>query len=66
MLLRASIFLFLIIFSAKAQNLESCKWNNKKGIPCIAVSKTTNSSAYSNQGINKRIINKQDIINYGA
>ena len=66
MLLRLSIFLFLIIFSAKAQNLENCEWNNKKGVPCITVSKTTNSSAYSKQGINKQIISKQDIINYGA
>ena len=59
-------FLFIIITSVKSEVLNNCKWNYKKDIPCISVSKTPNSSAYSEQGINKKVITKQDIINSGA
>ena len=59
-------FLFIIITSVKSEVLNNCKWNYKKGIPCISISKTPNSSAYSELGINKKVITKQDIINSGA
>ena len=68
-MIRTIFFLVFIVItntSVNAGPLNNCKWDNKKGIPCITVSKTPNSSAYSEQGINKQVITKQDIINSGA
>ena len=61
-----SLVLILNFFSLSAENLPNCKWNNKKGTPCITVSKTPNSSIINKEGVNKIIITKQDIINSGA
>ena len=66
MLLRIVIILLLITSSSSAESLNDCEWSNKKGVPCLTVSKTPNTSAYSELGINKIIITKQDIINSGA
>ena len=66
MLLRIAIILLLITTSLSAENLNDCQWGNKRGVPCLTVSKTPNTSAYSELGINKIIITKQDIINSGA
>ena len=66
MLLRIVIILLLITSSSSAESLKDCEWSNKKGVPCLTVSKTPNTSAYSELGINKIIITKQDIINSGA
>ena len=60
------LFIFITNTSVNAGPLNNCNWDNKKGISCITVSKTPNSSAYSEQGINKQVITKQDIINSGA
>ncbi len=65
------IFLFLILSIsitkiANAESLKKCEWDNRNGIPCITVSSTPNTSAYSQQGVNKIIITKKDIINSGA
>ena len=65
MLLRIVIIL-LLTTSLSAENLKDCQWDNKRGVPCLTVSKTPNTSAYSELGINKIIITKQDIINSGA
>ena len=46
--------------------LENCNWKNKKGVPCITVSKTPNTSSFNEQGINKIVITKQDILKSGA
>ena len=46
--------------------MEKCKWNNQKGIPCLAISKTSNTSSYNSGFINKEIFTKQQIINSGA
>ena len=61
------LFIFLIFFTSDlfAKNLQKCKWNSKKAIPCLTISKTSNTSAYSTQGVNKIVISKQDIINSG-
>ena len=68
MFLRIFLFLFLFLFfkTLNANELENCKLDNRKGIPCITVSKTPNSSAYNTQGINKTVVTKQDILNSGA
>ncbi len=60
------ILSLLILKSSNALALEKCKWNNKDGVPCITVSKTTNSSYYNQNNINKIIITKKDILNSGA
>ncbi len=62
------LFILLIFFTSDlfAKNLQQCKWNSKKAIPCLTISKTSNTSAYSTQGVNKIVISKQDIINSGA
>ena len=65
--MRIIIFIFLfIILSKNAFGIEKCKWNNSKGVPCITVNKTTNTSIFSSIGVNKTIISKQDIENSGA
>ena len=47
------IFIFnKLLFNAIA--LEKCKWNNQKGVPCVTISKTSNTSLYNSQGINKK------------
>jgi len=66
MLIRVIIFFILFIFSVKAEHLKNCEWDNREGNPCLTISKTTNSSKYSEQGISKIIINKEDIVNSGA
>ena len=60
------VFIVIINTSVNAESLNDCKWDNKKGIPCTTVTKTPNSSAYTEHGINKQVITKQDIINSGA
>ena len=62
------IFLILVltIFNFNVSALEDCRWDNKKGVPCLTVSKTPNTSMFSKQGISKTIITKQDIISSGA
>ena len=48
-----------------AEELNVCKWNNKNGLPCLVISKTNNSSKITETGVNKVIIDKQDINNSG-
>lgn len=65
MFIRLFLSIFLSIFISSAYALENCKWNNQKGIPCLVVSKTNNTSKVSKEGVNKVIITKQDIENSG-
>ena len=58
--------LILTVLTFNASALEDCGWDNKKGIPCLTVSKTPNTSIFSKEGVNKTIITKQDIISSGA
>ena len=55
MLKRFLIFLFFvtICINAHAEELKNCEWENKKGTPCITISKTPNTSVYSEKGVNK-------------
>jgi vitamin B12 transporter len=59
-------FLLLLILSSSSNALENCKWNNQNGTPCITISKTSNTSTYNTEGINKKIFTKQQIIESGA
>ena len=58
------LILTLYIFNVSA--LENCTWDNKKGIPCVTVSKTPNTSIFNKEGVNKITITKEDIIKSGA
>jgi len=60
------LFLFLWFFISSAQAIENCNWDNQKGVPCIIISKTPNTSLHNTQGINKKVFNKQQIIESGA
>ena len=55
------IFIILFTFTCSANSIENCKWNNKKGNPCITINKTSNSSSYNAQGINKKLFTKKQI-----
>ena len=67
MLLRIFLIIFFLHFTnVNAENLKKCEWKNNGGKPCLTISKTPNSSIYSEIGINKQIITKQDIIDSGA
>ena len=62
------LILILILLTNKviASELQECKWNNSKGIPCININKTPNTSTYSEQGVSKLVITKEDINKSGA
>ena len=66
MLIRVIIIFLLSLTNLTAENLKNCEWNNDKGIPCIKITNTPNSSILTEPGINKLIITKKDIINSGA
>lgn len=64
---KISISLLILLFlSVEAFSLEKCKWKNEDGKPCLIISKTPNTSSFSNKNINKISITKQDIVNSGA
>jgi vitamin B12 transporter len=65
-IIKLLIIFFVSIFSFNASALENCKWNNKKGVPCLTISKTPNTSELNQGSVNRIIITKQDIINSGA
>ena len=66
MLKKIAIFLFLIAFSASAENLKKCEWVNKEAVPCLIINKTPNTSEFSELGVNKTVITKEEINNLGA
>jgi len=67
MLLRILLVIFFIIsINVKAEDLKKCKFKNDEGSPCLIITKTPNSSAYSELGVNKIIITKEDIYKSGA
>ena len=66
MLLRVTIFLLLLVSNSFGENLENCKWDNRKGVPCIVISKTPNTSSFSEKSVSKIIINREQIEKSGA
>ena len=62
-----NVFLITLLFTkVSAEILKNCEWHNTKGTLCVTVSKTPNSSAYNEIGINKTVITKKDIVESGA
>ncbi len=66
MILRTTIIFIFLISNLYAKNLKNCEWDNRKGTPCIVISKTPNTSEYSEPGINKIVISKEEIDDIGA
>ena len=66
MLRKFILFILSLSFITNVHSLENCSWNNKKGVPCITVSKTPNTSSYNNSGVIKKVFNKQEILEIGA
>lgn len=72
MILRLSLFLIFYILSKNVYAQENndgnnCLWDNKNKIPCIEIiSSLSNTSTFSQSGINKIIITKKEIIESGA
>tara|TARA_B100001029_G_C15048415_1_gene448857 strand:- start:264 stop:2132 length:1869 start_codon:yes stop_codon:yes gene_type:complete len=66
MLLRIIIFFSLLVSNSFGENLENCKWDNRKGVPCIVISKTPNTSSFSEGSVGKIIINREQIEKSGA
>ena len=65
-MLRIVILLFILISNLYADNLKKCEWDNRKGDPCIVISKTPNTSSFSEGSVNKIIINREQIEKSGA
>ena len=64
--LRSFLIFSFLFFSTKALTLEKCEWDNKKGIPCLTITKTPNTSFLNGESINKKIYTKQMILDSGA
>ena len=65
-MLKIIIILLLTISNLFADNLKECEWDNRKGDPCIVISKTPNTSSFSERSVNKIIINREQIEKSGA
>ena len=66
MLHKILIFLIFLISDLYAENLKNCEWDNRKGTPCIVISKTPNTSSFSEGSVGKIIINREQIEKSGA
>jgi len=64
--LKIIIFSTLITSSLCADTLKNCLWHNKDGIPCMTVSKTSNTSHFNSKTVNKKLFTKKMIIESGA
>ncbi len=47
------LLLILTLYTFNVSALENCTWGNKKGIPCVTVSKTPNTSILNKEGVKK-------------
>ena len=66
MFVKILLIILLFLIPSNVFALEQCKWDNRKGVPCITISKTSNTSAYNNNSVIKKIFNKQEIEASGA
>lgn len=66
MLIRITLFLILLISNLYGENLKNCEWDNRKGIPCTVISKTPNTSSFTEGSVSKVIINREEIEKSGA
>ena len=66
MLIRVLTILILLFSNLNAKDLEKCEWDNRKGIPCLTISKTSNTSEYNKKNVIKKVFNKKEIEATGA
>ena len=66
MFVKILLIILLFLIPSNVFALEQCKWDNRKGVPCITISKTSNTSAYNNNSVIKKNFNKQEIEASGA
>ena len=57
-MIRVLILILMILLTniAIAKELEKCNWNNEKGIPCITITKTPNTSLINGSSVNKKFL----------
>ena len=65
-LIKFIIFFIFFISSLYAENLKKCEWDNRKGVACIVISKTPNTSYFSEGSVGKTVINREEIEKSGA
>ena len=49
MIRKIFLFMFFYIPFLQAEILPNCKWDNRKGTPCITITKTPNTSYLNGQ-----------------
>jgi len=67
--LNISFLILFLMFSpsqASANEMKKCEWDNRAGIPCITVNKTSNTSYFSEGSVSKLVVNRQEIERSGA
>lgn len=61
------IFSIFFVFNKSYSEIENCNFSNqKREAPCIVIKKTANTSNFSQDGVNKIIVSKQEIVESGA
>lgn len=60
------LILITLFFNTNLSALENCKWDNRKGVPCVVISKTPNTSSFSEGSVSKIVINRDQIEKSGA
>ncbi len=63
---KITLIYFLISNFFYAFALDKCEWDNRKGIPCLVIKKTPNTSDISENSISKIVINRDYIEKSGA
>ena len=66
MFFKIVVFFILLITNLHAENLKNCEWDNRKGTPCIVISKTPNTSSFSERSVSKIVIDRKEIEKSGA
>ena len=54
-----------IYFPVHSKELENCKWNNKKGTPCLTIFSAPNTSNLTEKTLGKTVITKKQMIESG-
>ncbi len=66
MFLRILVTFTILISNLYAEDLENCKWDNRKGVPCLTISKTPNTSSFNGDKVVKKVFTRKDIEITGA
>ena len=61
----AIVFTVLIYLPLEAKELNSCKWKNDTGIPCLPIFSAPNTSDLNESSLNKVVITKKQMIDSG-